>query len=272
MMERNKLSFTFPVHVHPEFELNFVENAGGARRIVGDSVEEIGDMELVLIANPKLEHGWIDGSHTMGKQIHEITIQFHSDLLSEGILERNQLLSIHKLLEKASRGLLFSWETTCKIRPLIKLLTCETDSFYSLIKFLIILHELSKDGACRVLSNYIVEEEDMDSTLKVVTNYLQQHFYEPVRLADVARMVNMSEISFSRFMKQHTSKTFVNYLNDIRLGEATRKLIDTSMSVAEIGYSCGFNNLSNFNRIFKKKKGQTPTEFRENYRRNRIIV
>lgn len=271
VIERHKSAFTFPIHVHQEFELNFVENAEGAQRIVGDSVEEIGYMDLVLIANPKLEHAWVD-YHCTSKNIHEITIQFHGDLLSETILERNQLLSIHQLFSKATRGVSFSKEAIEKVRPLIKLLTCENDSFYSLIRFLIILHELSKDGQATVLSNYIAPDMDLDDNLKAVVSYLQKHYAEIIRLSDMAEIVHMSEISFSRFIKQHTSKSFVDFLNDIRLGEATRRLIDTTLSVAEIGYSCGFNNLSNFNRIFKKRKGQTPSEFRENYRRNRIIV
>lgn len=75
-----------------------------------------------------------------------------------------------------------------------------------------------------------------------------------IRLADVAKMVNMSEASFCRFIKQHTSKSFIDFLTDIRLGAASRALVDSSLSIAEIGYDCGFNNLSNFNRIFKKKK------------------
>jgi len=82
----------------------------------------------------------------------------------------------------------------------------------------------------------------------------------------------MSEPSFCRYIKQRTSKSFVDFLTDIRLGFAIRALIDSPQSVAEIGYACGFNNLSNFNRIFKKKKGMPPTEFRENYRKKKVIV
>ncbi len=82
----------------------------------------------------------------------------------------------------------------------------------------------------------------------------------------------MSEASFCRFIKQRTSKSFVDLLNDIRLGAAIRNLIDSSDTVAEIGYSCGFNNLSNFNRVFKKKKGMSPTEFRTHYRKKKVII
>lgn len=271
LMERHKSSFTFPLHVHPEFELNYIENAKGAQRIVGDSVEEIEDEELVLVANPSLEHAWVD-YNCQSKDIYEITIQFHPDLFGSTMLRRNQLIGIYKLFEYGLRGVSFSKEAIHRVRPMIKLLTCESDSFYSLMKFCVVLHELSKDKGMRILSNAIVGEEKQDSNLNLIITYLQNHFSDTIRLADVAAMVNMTEISFSRFIKQHTSKSFVDFLNDIRLGEATRRLIDTTDSVAEIGYSCGFNNLSNFNRAFKKKKGQTPTEFRNNYRRNRIIV
>jgi AraC-like DNA-binding protein len=75
----------------------------------------------------------------------------------------------------------------------------------------------------------------------------------------------MSEVAFSRFFKARTGKTFVDTLNEIRLGHASRMLIDTTQSVSEIAYRCGFNNMSNFNRIFKKKKHCTPKEFREEY-------
>ena len=75
----------------------------------------------------------------------------------------------------------------------------------------------------------------------------------------------MSEVAFSRFFKARTGKTFVDTLNEIRLGHASRMLIDTTHSISEIAYRCGFNNMSNFNRIFKKKKDCTPKEFRQEY-------
>ena len=89
---------------------------------------------------------------------------------------------------------------------------------------------------------------------------------------DVANYVNMSEVSFSRFMKKRTGKNYIDYLNDLRLGIASRILIDTSKTIAEISFECGYNNLSNFNRIFKKRKGLTPKEFRENYSKMRIMI
>ena len=233
LIERQKTNFNFPIHIHPECELNFIENAKGAQRIVGDSIEEIDEEELVLVTNPHLEHAWKD-YRNVSKNIHEITIQFHPDLLTDTFLNKNQMISI-------------------------------------------ILHELSIDKGMRELSTgqfaaNVMHQHSSDESLGRVMDYLSRHYSEVIRLSEVAEMVNMSESSFCRFFKQHTSKSFIDFLTDIRLGAASRALIDSSLSIAEIGYDCGFNNLSNFNRIFKKKKGVTPSEFRDNYRKNKTII
>lgn len=276
LIERQKTNFNFPIHIHPECELNFIENAKGAQRIVGDSIEEIDEEELVLVTNPHLEHAWKD-YRNVSKNIHEITIQFHPDLLTDTFLNKNQMISIRQLFRHAERGVAFSRESIAKVRPLLKTLTCENDSFYSLIKLLIILHELSIDKGMRELSTgqfaaNVMHQHSSDESLGRVMDYLSRHYSEVIRLSEVAEMVNMSESSFCRFFKQHTSKSFIDFLTDIRLGAASRALIDSSLSIAEIGYGCGFNNLSNFNRIFKKKKGVTPSEFRDNYRKNKTII
>ena len=276
LIERQKTNFNFPIHIHPECELNFIENAKGAQRIVGDSIEEIDEEELVLVTNPHLEHAWKD-YRNVSKNIHEITIQFHPDLLTDTFLNKNQMISIRQLFRHAERGVAFSRESIAKVRPLLKTLTCENDGFYSLIKLLIILHELSIDKGMRELSTgqfaaNVMHQHSSDESLGRVMDYLSRHYSEVIRLSEVAEMVNMSESSFCRFFKQHTSKSFIDFLTDIRLGAASRALIDSSLSIAEIGYDCGFNNLSNFNRIFKKKKGVTPSEFRDNYRKNKTII
>lgn len=276
LIERQKSNFNFPIHIHPEYELNYIENAKGAQRIVGDSIEEIEEEELVLVANPQLEHAWMDHNNT-SQNIHEITIQFHPDLFSDTFLNKNQMISIRQLFQRAHKGVAFSRETIAKVRPLLKTLSCENDSFYSLIKLIVILHELSVDKGMRSLSTgqfaaSKASKEYSNDKLNKITEYLNRHYPEVIRLADMAALVSMSEASFCRMIKQHTSKSFVDFLTDIRVGAASRALIDTSLSIAEIGYDCGFNNLSNFNRIFKKKKGLTPREFRDNYRKNKMII
>ncbi len=94
---------------------------------------------------------------------------------------------------------------------------------------------------------------------------MNQSFHKPITLTEVSKLANMTDVSFSRFFKARTGITFMDSLLEMRLGHASRLLIDTTQSVAEVAYNCGFNNISNFNRLFKKKKGCTPKEFRENY-------
>jgi AraC-like DNA-binding protein len=95
--------------------------------------------------------------------------------------------------------------------------------------------------------------------------YINKNYQKSISLQEVAQLTNMAEAAFSRFFKNRSGLTFVETLTDIRLGHATRMLINSTQSISEIAYQCGFNNISNFNRIFKKKKGCSPKEFRESY-------
>ena len=275
VIERLKSTFNFPIHVHPEYELNFIENARGAQRIVGDSVEVIGDEELVLITNPRLEHAWVN-HECKSANIHEITVQFHNSSLPQELLDKNPFKSIKTLFGIAQNGLAFGPQTINKVRPLLKTINCDSDSFYSIVKLLTILHELSLAQDTKVLASHSFVKRtnptEEDPRINKVVNFLHENYNKQVRLSDVADLVNMSEASFCRFIKLRTSKSFVDFFTDIRLGIAVRLLIDSSQPIAEIGYNCGFNNLSNFNRIFKKKKGMPPSEFRENYRKKKVII
>ncbi|MEO6134171.1 MAG: AraC family transcriptional regulator, partial [Ginsengibacter sp.] len=121
LFSRNKTEFDFPLHFHEEFELNFIKNAKGARRVIGDHVEDIDDIEIVLVG-PNLQHGWFTHK-CKGKTIEEITIQFHRDLFDDTFLQRNQMSFIRNLLLHSSRGILFSKETSLAIMPRIRQLT-----------------------------------------------------------------------------------------------------------------------------------------------------
>ena len=262
---RVKSEFNYPVHVHPEFELNYIENAPGAQRLIGDSLEEIGDYELCLIGNENLEHAWMNGSCD-SKDIFEITIQFHKDLFFESMLSKRQFHSVAIMFENAKKGIVYSRETILKVRDLLHKLCKNEEGFHSVIDLLNILQTLSEDKNSRILatSTFANRDDSSDSRrIQKVIDYLHENYQKEIHLADVAGHVNMSEVSFSRFMKKRTGKNYIEYLNDLRLGIASRHLIDTTKTVAEISYECGFNNLSNFNRIFKKRKGVTPKEFRE---------
>lgn len=272
--DRHKKEFTYPIHNHEVYELNFVEHAKGVRRIVGDSNEIIEEYDLVLITSPDLEHVW-EQNGCESEDIHEITIQFDLDLSESGMFGRNPFNSMKRMMNEARKGLAFPMAAIMKVYNMLITLSQEKDGFYAFRQFLTILYELSRQDGARTLatSSYAKVEVESDSrrVLKV-KNYISQHYMDEIRLATVADIAGMSASAFSRFFKLHTGRNLSEYIIDMRLGYAARKLVDSTNSIAEISYSSGFNNLSNFNRIFRKKKGCSPSEFRENYHKTRIIV
>ena len=272
--DRRKKEFTYPIHNHEVFELNFVEHAAGVRRIIGDSSEVIGDYDLVLITSPQLEHVWEQNTCT-SEDIREITIQFDFGMVEDSIFGRNPFLSIRKMMNEARKGLCFPLSAIMSVYKELDTLSSIKDGFYAVMQFMTILYELSRCEGVRTLASSsfakVAVEDDSRRILKV-KNYINENYMDELRLAQLAEIAGMSASAFSRFFKQHTGRNLSDYIIDIRLGYATRKLVDTSRSISEISFECGFNNLSNFNRIFKKKKGCSPSEFRENYHKTRIIV
>lgn len=272
--DRHKKEFTYPIHTHEEFELNFLANASGARRIVGDSSETIGDLDLFLITGKDLEHAIVQDKCN-SEDIHEITIQFKWDFSDKAFFGKNQFGSIQRMMKEAEKGLCFPQITILKVYNILDSLAEEKNGFYSVIKFLTILYELSICTGARTLSSSSFAKTAANTEsrrVNKVSKYVNEHYAEEIRLNDLAELVNMSRTSFSRFFKLRTGKSLTDYITDIRVGHATRLLVDTTTTIAEIAYGCGFNNLSNFNRIFKKKKNCSPKEFREQYRKKKLII
>ena len=272
--DRRKTYCTYPIHCHAEFELNFTEHAAGVRRVVGDSAEIIGDYDLVLITGKELEHVW-EQHECDSKEIREITIQFSPDLFFKNFMNKNQFDSIRCMLEKAQCGISFPMQAIMKVYNWLDRLASEEQGFYAVINLLVILYELSQCEDTRTLSSSSFAKISVYSDsrrVQKVQDYIDQHYNEEIRLGQLADLVSMTSVSFSRFFKLRTGKNLSEYIIDIRLGHATRMLVDSTMSIAEICFECGFNNLSNFNRIFKKKKNCTPKEFRENYQKKKKLI
>ena len=274
IVERHKTEFTDPLHQHAEFELNFIEHGKGVRRIVGDSVEEIGDYELVLLGGEELEHVWEQG-RCKSKDIREITIQFSEDIFGEGLLSKNQFASIKRMLERAGHGLSFSLNSIMKVYSTLDTIAGEPERFVQFLKTLYILYELSMAEDARVLASGSFSHLDKPTEsgrIQKVKQYVIDHYPESLKLSDLAELVGMSPVSFSRFFHQRTGRTMSEYIVDIRLGFAARMLVDSPKNISEICYECGFNNLSNFNRIFKARRKCTPREFRAMYKKNKVVV
>ncbi len=243
VFDRRKSSFTCPVHIHPE---------------------SIGERDLVLIASPELEHAWKDGD-CQSNDIHEITIQFHPSLI-EQYLDKKQFASIQQLLSKAARGVVFGKDTVDRVLPLLRILTLERDGFYSVMKLLVLLYELSKGEDIRVLStatNTVLSNSEL--LMGRLQEYIVAHVNRELSLPMVAAVMNMSKSTFSRFLKSSTGMNFTDYLLDFRINMAVRLLKEETL-IADIVEQCGFNSVSYFYRVFKKRKDLTPVEYRNSLR------
>ena len=205
--ERYKTEFTYPIHNHAEFELNFTEKAAGVRRIVGDSAEVISDYDLVLITGKDLEHVW-EQHDCHSKEIREITIQFSSDLFFKSFINKNQFDSIRDMLEKAQKGLCFPMSAILKIYPLLDTLASEKQGFYAVIKFLTILYELSLfNEEARTLSSSSFAKIGIHSDsrrVQKVQEYINAHYQEEIRLNQLADMPRVN-IGLLHLLLQHTS-------------------------------------------------------------------
>ncbi len=274
IVERHKSEFTWPIHSHEVYELNFIERGKGVRRVVGDSIEEIGDYELTLITGDGLEHAWEQGNCTQ-PDIREITIQFSPGLLGPELLAKNQFVSVRKMFERARMGVTFSLQAIMKVYVLLDGLASKEERMEQFLDMLKILYELSQDQGSRTLASHAFAPNGSDREgrrIDKVKEFVAKHYTEDIKLEDLAALVAMAPSAFGRYFKQHTGRSPLDYIIDVRLGVAARMLVDSSLSVSEICYACGFNNLSNFNRSFKARRGYTPRDFRSLFTKNRVFV
>ncbi len=263
--------FDYPIHNHPEFELNLVAGISGTR-IVGDSIERYHDYDLVLIG-PYLYHKW-DGDEAMqasGKDYRVITIQFGMDLFNEHLFLKERFYKIRKLLQDAARGIKFHGNT---IREAIKVMVALTEDkgFANIILFLELLDLLSRSTEADTLASEGFTPQALkseSSRIQLVYGYILKKFADQdIKIGDVAALVNMSTSAFSHFFQKYTFKSFTQFLIDVRLGHACKLLLSTDETINQICFRSGFNNIANFNRLFKKYRNCTPVEYRRRHKEN----
>lgn len=251
--------FDYPIHCHPEYEINLVMNTSGTR-VVGDDEEAFDELDLVM-TGPFVPHVWKSELVTN----HVITIQFSSDLLSFQMINKRLFMPIRQLLIDSMQGLHFFGPEAERIRNEIVEIT-RMQGFQTATKFLNILNLLAYAPRRKLVSNMYESENLVNSSksrrITKACKYIEENISQKISLSDVAMLVNMSDSAFSHFFKKKTGISFITYVNNLRVAKACDLLASTSLSASEICYDCGFNNKSNFIRIFTKRKNMTPIEYR----------
>ncbi|MDA8762960.1 AraC family transcriptional regulator [Flavobacteriaceae bacterium] len=248
-------------HYHPEVELVYI-NTGVGKRQVGTHLSNYQDGDLILIGSYLPHTGFTKGLEEGQK---EIVIQFKPDIFEMAFQNLEELKRINQLLELSKKGIVFDGSIKEDIGIRMEGLQYETqiDAFLTFVK---ILHDLAKEKDKKILNaeGYaFISNPTENKRLKMIFNYIRDHFMEPIALEDISAQVFMTPQSFCRFFKKSTQKTFTNFLNEYRINHATKLLSETDVDIKTICYESGFNNLSNFFRNFKKITQLTPNAYRD---------
>lgn len=259
ILDHTNAKFEYPIHCHPEYEINVVINTRGTR-VIGDSEEKFTGLDFVMVG-PYVPHVW----KAEGEENRVITIQFSGDLLNFHIMNKRLFLPIKQLLIDSIHGLHFYGPDAERIKEEIVELT-RIQGFQSATKFLNILNSLANAPRRKLVSNMYESEtlihQSKSRRISKVCRYIEENISQKITLSDAASLVNMSDSAFSHFFKKQTSISFITYVNNLRVAKACDLLANTALSASEICYDCGFNNKSNFIRLFTKRKNMTPIEYR----------
>lgn len=260
-------AFDSPWHFHPEIELTLV-TAGSGRRFVGDHIAEYGPGDLVLLG-PELPHYWYSNSSGGGEELisRSLVVQFLPGFLGEAFFELPELDAVRNLFVNSARGLRFTGNTRDRAAAVLERMVSLSPQ-RQLLGLLEALDVLSRSLDVEVLATDGFAPA-LDTRTEDRINRCQEYIFErlgqPFHLDDVAAHMSMSPSAFSRYFKRVMGKTFSRFVNELRVGQACRALIETDRPVAEIAFESGFNNLSNFNRRFRELRGVSPRQFRDEH-------
>ncbi|MDQ6902077.1 MAG: AraC family transcriptional regulator [Bacteroidota bacterium] len=257
-----------PWHFHPEYEIVLVTESTG-KRFIGDNISNFNPGNLALIG-PNLPHLYRNDARYYRQasklKATSIVVHFLESSFGNNFLSLPETKKINKLLEKSAKGLNITGRTNKIVGDqLFELIRLK--GFARYLKLLEILQVLSESKEYQFISGGAIigsnekESERMDNVLK----FVMKNFGNDITLLDAAKVANMAENSFSRFFKQRTRKTFISYLNELRLNHAAKLLVENNKTIIDVCYECGFNNLSNFHRYFKKMHHVSPLNYRKSY-------
>ena len=247
-------------HYHPEIELVFV-NGGNGKRQIGSHVSYYTGGDLILIGSNLPHCGFTD---ECTGNTSESVVQMKPDFLGADFVELPEMKHIRRLFEKAKGGIAFGDTAKRRIGEKIEILEYQSD-FQRLLSILNILNELGQSEDYQILNADHLSMETQtkeNDRINAIFNHVKTHYREPIALEDMADLTHMTVPSFCRYFKKVTHKTFVQFVNEYRLVHASNLLAENRLSITEICYESGFNNISHFNKSFREFTGMRPSEYR----------
>jgi AraC-like DNA-binding protein len=256
-------------HYHEEYELLYnIQNSG--IRCIGDSIERYGNNDLVFIGN-RIPHFWHSDemyfSDDPDFRPNAVIVHFGKDVFSNMFDSFPELADLKKLLERSGSGIHFRGIEARVIGEKIISLTKLT-GWKRLLMLIEILSIMNETNNYRLLSSTSFLESPRncnEERINKIFNLMIEKHSQDLTLEEAAYHVNMSVSAFCRYFKKHTTKTYSQVLNEIRIGFACKSLMYTENTISEIAFNSGYKNVPYFNRLFKKMKDATPNEYRQNH-------
>ncbi len=257
------------LHCHPEIQLTLIVKSEGVYSIAHQMGRfEEGDVYLL---GSNVPHVFKNGEAWYGKSAKEdaqsISLFFRENSFGQGLFEVPEFNAINHLLHEANRGIKLSKKLSLKISDQILDMPLLSGA-RRIIQLLSILEKISAAGDWGYLSpsiNQRFQKEDYER-LNKITAYILANYSRPINLEEIANEAHLCPSAFCRFFKKRTRKSFVEYLNEFRIGMAGKMLAESQEPVSQICFKTGFNNLANFNRQFRRVMDMTPTEYRQRVR------
>lgn len=253
-------------HYHPQFELLYISESTGIR-FVGDSVSHFAPGELVLVGS-WLPHLWRNDPsyYKEGEEqkVNTIIIKFMKDFIGEGTFKIPEFAGIENMLEQSKFGISFGRSVSKKLHKELNGIV-DLSPAEQTIKLLDILYRLSVTDDISMLSSTDMRQytEESSHRIDVVLKYISDNYSEDISLKDIADIACMTTNSFCRYFKKMTNKSFVDFLNEIRVRNASRLLAQEEMLVSEVCYMVGYKSITNFNNQFKMIMGTNPKSYRD---------
>ena len=252
-------------HYHPEIELVYITHGNGKRHI-GNHISYYTKGDLILIG-PDVPHFGFTDRLTHGNT--EVVLQFRKEFLGNAISNVSELRRINDLLNLSLHGLSFRGKTKDKVGHMLDEMVIMSH-FDKLLQTIRVLHVMAESEEYEILnaSKVTIEASQIDKErIMMIHAYVRENYKQSIALQDMSDLVNMTVPSFCRYFKKQTGKTFTQYVNEFKIIDACKLLSETSRTIADICYECGFNNFSHFNKQFKIVTGKNPTEYRSEFKK-----
>lgn len=258
-------------HYHPEVEIVHVQEGTGML-LVGDGVSNYRENDLIVIgANAPHFFRSDDAYFEQGTPLlsQSTVIHFNPDFLGQTFLEMSEMKNVTDFLNKARKGFLIRAESGNEAKELIATMLQET-GLQRVILLLKVLNHLTRVESILELSKseYTSSLDEVNTKrIDQIYSFSLNNFTREITLDEVSEVANISKNSFCRYFKTHTRKTYFQFLLELRIGHACKLLAEEHLSISQVAFESGFNNLSHFNRSFKTIMTMKPQSYQKLYRK-----